>query len=140
MRRARGSIATDVARSRTRSRSKRSARDKKEPQRGDEKCFFSGDGHVDFAPRCTKIAERWIWWTANRGPKARNVCNACRNQFVKSGEATDLKDEDGEDGGCSEPEMNAGPSEHHAAEVETWQLCCPHCDQWIVVEASVKKA
>ena len=113
---------------------------RKEPQCDDEKpCFFSGENHADFAPRCTKFAERWIWWTAKRGPKARNVCNACRNQFVKSGEAEDAKDEDGGDGGCSEPEMNAGPSEHHAAEVETWHLCCPHCGHWIAVQAVAKK-
>ena len=72
------------------------------------------------------------------------MCNECRNQFVKSAEAIDLeedvKEDDGEDDGCSEPEMNANPSEHGAAEVETWQLCCPHCDQLIIVKASRQTA
>ena len=140
MRRARGSITTDVARSRTRSPSKCSASDKNEP----EKCYFSGPNHRPFAPDCKHIAKQWIWWNANRGPKARNVCNECRNQFVKSAEAVDLeedvKEDDGEDDDCSEPEMNANPSEHGAAEVETWQLCCPHCDQLIIVKASRQTA
>ena len=63
------------------------------------------------------------------------MCNNCRKQFVKSGIATDFR-EDAEDR-KPDRKADADSNEDDASADETCQLRCPHCDQWIDVSFNV---